>query len=166
MTRALILMRHADAVATGSMRGDRDRPLTDGGLRDAAAVAARIDPPDVVVHSTAVRTSQTAHAMTKVWRAAGAEPIVAPEDELYAADPHRIVRIAGGYVTEHPAVLIVAHNPGISAAWATLTGDGHGMATASAAVLVCDADLDGNGAGGVAAMDWRLRVLVRPGGTA
>ena len=158
MTRTLILMRHAQAAA-GSMRGDRQRPLTERGLRDAAAMAGRFDPPDVVVHSTTVRTSQTAHRLRTVWRSAGCEPTVAPEDDLYAAQPERIVRIAGTYVAERDRVWLVGHNPGLPAAWAMLTGDARSMPTASLAVLASDDDP----AGGLAAMRWRTTSFARPG---
>lgn len=60
----LILVRHGrtEANANGLLQGMLDLPLDDLGVSQAAAVAARIGPPDVLISSPLLRARQTADA--------------------------------------------------------------------------------------------------------
>jgi phosphohistidine phosphatase len=119
----LVLLRHAKA-ANPEGRPDLDRPLTQRGHADAAAAGAWLEQrgytPDVVICSPARRTRQTWHGVALALPA-GAQ--VSYPDEAYTADARELlelVRAAGGAAT----VLLIGHNPAMSALSCLLDPDG------------------------------------------
>ncbi len=75
----LHLIRHASTALTGSVPsgGDRHGPaLSDQGVAEAEALAARLGPADALLTSPLLRTWQTAWAVRS---AVGCEPVAAPE---------------------------------------------------------------------------------------
>ncbi len=119
-----ILMRHAHADWPAYKGLDFDRPLTPQGLADASAAAAAIRDaayrPDLLLTSPAMRTLQTAEIVARTL-ALPASTIRTVEvmynasaDCLHAELLHAFT-IAG-------AVMVVAHNPGISELARRLTG--------------------------------------------
>jgi phosphohistidine phosphatase len=153
-TRQLWILRHAKA-ADGPPTGgrDRDRPLTDRGRRDAAALGARLTGggppldvpglmlPEVALVSAAVRTVETAGLVcgglgdrirTDVFRS------------LYSAGPDTVMAYLREVDGDPRAVLVVGHNPTVSHLAHDLAADGspdrkrlgsHGLATCSLAVV-------------------------------
>jgi len=117
-------MRHAHAEWPGYSGGDFDRPLTARGLADAVTSARAIRAeglvPDSLLVSPARRTRQTAEIVA---RELGLPSTALHfEDALYNATASTLARelrrrTAGG------RVLLVAHNPGISALARQLSGD-------------------------------------------
>lgn len=115
-SRTLILMRHAAAGHQGARR-DRDRPLTAGGTRDAAAAGAWIrgtlPQVDAVWCSTAVRTRQTLAAT-------GVNAPTNFVDELYGGGIEDILEQIALTPESAITVLVVGHAPGIPATAAEL----------------------------------------------
>ncbi|MGR3573041.1 SixA phosphatase family protein [Brevirhabdus sp.] len=117
MPLTLILTRHAKAVPARSGLDDHDRPLTEGGRRDARAVGrwlhARMAelalPAPLALVSSAQRTRETldgiaAHAQI------GSRQV---EGKLYAAPAGGLLS-AIRQVPQLPVALLIAHNPGIA----------------------------------------------------
>ncbi|WP_179380338.1 SixA phosphatase family protein [Jannaschia marina] len=105
----LILLRHAKSDWGDPMQEDRDRPLNKRGRRDAPRIGAwlraRGHLPDRILCSGAARTRETRDRL-------GIEAETLCLDALYLADPETILKL----VDEHaaPALMVIAHNPGIA----------------------------------------------------
>lgn len=119
----LVLVRHAKSDWGDPSLDDHDRPLNDRGRRDAPRMARQLAEtgfrPEVILSSTAVRARTTAEAF-----AAELGVPVTLEPELYGA-PARTL-LAAAAATGARSVLVVAHDPGMSALAAHLSDDGIG----------------------------------------
>ncbi|GAA5090957.1 histidine phosphatase family protein [Microbacterium yannicii] len=117
----LVLVRHAKSDWGDPGLDDHDRPLNDRGMRDAPRMAARLAAsgfrPDIILSSTAVRARTTAEAF-----AAELGVAVSRDRELYGAPASSILEAAAA--TGAQAVMVVAHDPGMSTLAARLSGDG------------------------------------------
>ncbi len=110
--RSLTLMRHA----TAGLASDRDhtRPLTPDGLDEARRVGARLveraEVPDRILASTALRCRQTRDALCA---GLGLEVETEFGDALYNASAEKLLDSLA--CQDAPgALLILAHNPGVS----------------------------------------------------
>lgn len=116
----LALVRHAKSDWGDPGLDDHDRPLNDRGMRDAPHMAARLAAtgfrPDVILSSTALRARTTAEAF-----AAELGVAVSLDPELYGAPPRTI--LAAAAATRAATVVVVAHDPGLSALAASLSAD-------------------------------------------
>ncbi len=123
---SLALVRHAKSDWSvvkrpdGRMIDDHDRPLNARGRRDAPRMAQRLADAgfraDVVLSSTALRARTTAEAF--------ADALGAPltlDEELYGASSKTLWTVAAA--AGHPRVVVVAHDPGMSALAAHLSRD-------------------------------------------
>ena len=164
--RRLVLLRHAKAEPGGV--ADELRRLTAVGTRQAAAVGARLRDglvPELALVSSAVRTRETWEHL----RAAlgdEPEPEVVVSDALYGAHHLEVVDLLRAVDDRVRTVLVVGHEPAMSATAAHLTGEGEaahvaqvrsGLSTAAFAVLELPgpwSELDRRGAA--------LRDVVRP----
>jgi phosphohistidine phosphatase len=115
--KRLTLIRHANAEQDGDLR-DFDRPLSRKGWGEARDVAerflARGLKPDLILTSAAVRTRETAEAFIKVLGVPAR--LLQADDTLYLADGEHImgtIRAVGPRVAH---LMVIGHNPGISAA--------------------------------------------------
>jgi len=122
-TRKLWLVRHGKAASDAPWGGgDRERPLTGRGRRDATALGHRLaveEPPfgiegarrpDLAICSAAVRTRQTAELIL----APSIEPV--PLDSyrtLYEADTDTVLTLLREIDEGLSSVLLVGHNPTI-----------------------------------------------------
>ncbi len=157
--RRLLVLRHAKAASAEGGARDLDRPLTDGGRRDAAAsggaLATRPERPDLVLASPALRVRQTLEAFLP---AAGVALEPRFEDVLYGAGVAELAQRVRALPPEARTVLLVGHNPAVEELVGRLTGaPGPGMSTSTLACLEVDgewADLEDGAA--------RLAFLVRP----
>ena len=121
--RRLLLMRHAKAEPYGP--SDRERPLTRGGRRDAAAAGEwlleRGLGVDHALVSAAVRTIET-------WTAVRSAAQVAVEPEvradLYGAEADEILAAITGVPATVCSLLYVGHNPGVQVVAGALAGRG------------------------------------------
>jgi phosphohistidine phosphatase len=128
-TRRLTLVRHANAEQDADVR-DFERPLSKKGLNEASEMARRFQErslvPDLIMASAAARTRETAETFAKVLGVA--TRLLQADDSLYLADGEHIIktiRAVGPRVTH---LMVIGHNPGISAAAISLapeavTGD-------------------------------------------
>lgn len=120
----LVLVRHGKSDWGDPGLADHDRTLNDRGLRDAPRMAERLAASDVgierLLSSTAVRARTTAQIF-------GDTLGVAPEldPDLYLAPAATLFEKATA--TGAAAVMVVAHDPGLSDLAATLSGGGIGQ---------------------------------------
>jgi len=144
----LALVRHAKSDWGDPSLDDHDRPLNDRGMRDAPRMARRLAAtgfrPDVILSSTAVRARTTAEAFGAELRIA-----VSLDPELYGAPARTLLDVAAA--TRAPAVIVVAHDPGMSTLAARLSGDRiEHMPTCAVASFAWDED------------DWDVALSVDP----
>lgn len=131
----LALVRHAKSDWGHPQLDDHDRPLNARGLRDAPAMAARLADsgfvPDVIVSSTALRARTTAAFFGERF---GIEPLLLPD--LYGASADELLRIAAEQGEQGAAsVLVVAHDPGMTALAGRLSPDIGHMPTCAVATF-------------------------------
>jgi len=115
--KRLTLIRHANAEQDVDVR-DFERPLSRKGQGEALDMARRFQErgliPDLILASAALRTRETADTFAKVL---GVLPrLLQADDALYLADGEQIlgaIRAVGPRVTH---LMVIGHNPGISAA--------------------------------------------------
>ena len=122
MPRTLILMRHARQSGLGAT--DHERPLTDQG-RDAAnrighALADRGQLPERGLCSTALRCRQTWEMLLS---GAGEHRPIDFAAELYNASAANLLNVLAGADDDTQALLLLAHNPGISMLALGLSGE-------------------------------------------
>jgi phosphohistidine phosphatase len=115
--KRLTLIRHANAEHAADVR-DFERPLSRKGASEAQEMARRFQErgliPDLILASAAVRTRETAETFAKVL---GVAPrLLQADDALYLAEGDYIlsaIRAVGPRVAH---LMVIGHNPGISAA--------------------------------------------------
>ena len=121
--RHLYLLRHAKSDWDDPALSDHARTLNDRGRRAAATIGAYLAQgqiaPQAVLVSSARRTRQTFDLLALTPRPA----IVAPMDELYLAEPGRILAILHGVDPAISSVMVIGHNPGIHTLAMTLAED-------------------------------------------
>lgn len=113
--KRLFLLRHAKAVpATGGME-DFDRTLLLSGMQDGAQMARWLRKadyrPELILCSSAARTTQTAELVLHEIKAE-----IDYRDNLYLAEPARILAAIRGAPATVSALMVVGHNPGMEAA--------------------------------------------------
>ena len=144
----LVLVRHAKSDWGDPGLDDHDRPLNARGLRDAPVLAARLAAADLplgaILSSTALRARTTAGFFGE---ALGLDPELDPA--LYGAPAPALLsaavaRGAGG-------VVVVAHDPGMTALAGHLSGGGIGrMPTCAVATFRWDTP------------DWHVATSIDP----
>ncbi len=122
--RRLFLIRHAKAEPSVG-RDDYERALTDRGRDDARrvaeALASRDLLPDVLIHSGALRTKQTAEILASEWPR---RVQLQEELALYDATQGALLARARALSDAHPSVGFVGHNPGVGEFAVSLAGSG------------------------------------------
>ncbi|WP_420438160.1 SixA phosphatase family protein [Candidatus Palauibacter sp.] len=139
--KTLLILRHAKSSWDHPGLRDHDRPLNPRGRRDAPRMgrflAERDLVPERIVSSTAVRARTTAELAAAEF---GWEVEIETTSDLYLASPDSyvdVVEVMGG-VEER--LMVVGHNPGITALVWHLTGEGEHMPTAALAAVELDID--------------------------
>jgi phosphohistidine phosphatase len=162
--RYLWVLRHGKAASDAPWGGgDRERPLTARGRRDAAALGKRLAEerpvlglegvrrPELAICSAAVRTHQTARLIVKAL--ANRLPLDSYRS-LYGADTDVVLRYVREIDESVRSALMVGHNPTLfelvfellAAGEGGLPGDdqvtleAHGFPTCALAVLTLDVD--------------------------
>lgn len=119
---SLLLLRHAEAERGGGVP-DEDRPLTKEGRRDAERLGGLLGRdgrvPDVIISSPARRAAETA---TLVAGSMGFGGTVDTEPALYGGGVAAIGAVVKSLSSDVSCVLVVAHDPAISACVERLTG--------------------------------------------
>lgn len=128
----LVLARHAKSDWADEGVVDHDRPLNDRGRRDAPAVARTVlragVRPEIVLSSTALRARETAAVFAKAFDAD-----VTERPELYLAEPATLLAAARGAGVDE--IMVVAHDPGMSALVSRLADRDVRMVTCAVAVF-------------------------------
>ena len=115
MTRTLLLIRHAEAARTPAGGTDRDRPLTDHGVRQAELigrlVASGVLPaPELALCSDALRartTWKTAEA------AAGLTAVTVIDSSLYSTSYEDVILLLRTVPDDVQVVAVIGHAPEI-----------------------------------------------------
>jgi len=119
----LVLVRHAKSDWGSPARDDHERPLNARGLRDAPVLAARVAGRDLrldaILASTAVRARTTAEFFGA---ALGLEPEL--DADLYGAPASSL--LAAATTRGVDAIMVVAHDPGMTVLAERLSGGGIG----------------------------------------
>lgn len=117
----LVLVRHAKSDWSEPGLADHDRPLNGRGTRDAPRMAALLAQsgfrPDLILSSTAVRARMTADALSSALDVA-----VTLVPNLYGASANTL--LAQAAANSSCAVILVAHDPGMSDLAEGLSGGG------------------------------------------
>ncbi|MDQ1084526.1 MULTISPECIES: histidine phosphatase family protein [Microbacterium] len=128
----LVLARHAKSDWATDGVDDHDRPLEGRGRRDAPAMARTIlragVRPAVLLSSTALRATQTAEVFADAF-----DVDVSTRPELYLAAPETLLDAARTSGADE--VMIVAHDPGMSALVSRLAERDERMVTCAVAVF-------------------------------
>ena len=115
--KRLTLIRHATADQDAGVR-DFERPLNRKGQGEAQEMAKRLNErglvPDLILVSSATRTRETADAFAKVLGVAAR--LLQADDSLYLADGEHILSTIRAVGPRVGHLMVIGHNPGISAA--------------------------------------------------
>lgn len=160
-TRRLVLMRHAKSSWDGPI-SDHDRPLNERGKRDAPRIAEALKHlsvvPDLVLHSSARRTTETWELMAPVF------PKTIPFyslESLYLAGLDKIDKTVQTVSPELECILVIGHNPGWEMAVSRLARQSISLTTANAAIFGApDSFRWDNGLLGL--NRWKMEHLLRP----
>ncbi len=159
--KTLLLMRHAKSSWDNPDLDDFDRPLNNRGRRDAPFMGALLREqgilPDVITSSPAVRAFSTARAVAGAL--SYAENRITTDTRLYDASASEILAVVGEWSNAAGAVLLVAHNPGLTHAVNMITGAGLDNVPTSG-IAVIDFDVKSWNATGQA--KGRLRLFEYP----
>jgi len=116
-TKRLTLIRHASAEQDSDVR-DFERPLSRKGQNEALEMARRFQErglvPDLILASAATRTRETAETFAKVLGVAAR--LLQADDALYLAEGDNILSAIKAVGPRVNHVMVIGHNPGISAA--------------------------------------------------
>jgi len=121
----LILLRHAKALPASAGGADHDRPLTDFGQQQAAAIGKAMRKlglaPEVVLVSSALRTQQTLEALqaADVWEE---WPNIDSLPVLYMAPAGLLRDMLHDLQESVRSALVIGHNPGMHELAVSLAG--------------------------------------------
>ncbi len=153
--RRLLVMRHAKSEWGDATVADHDRPLAPRGVQAARRTGRFLARsglvPELVVSSTAVRARRTAElaAAAGDW-----ECPLTLEAALYEADPEGVLAVVARLDRSLVRVMVVGHEPTLSATIARLTGAVVRFPTAAVACVSIDRDTWRTPAEGVAELRW------------
>jgi phosphohistidine phosphatase len=115
--KRLTLVRHAHAKVEAAPVTDFERPLSRRGRTQAKATAGTLLAaslrPDLLITSPATRTLQTAEIIAQELELP--ERLVRRDESLYLAEPDTILKAIHGTGPRIEHLMIVGHNPAISA---------------------------------------------------
>lgn len=117
--KRLFLLRHAKAQPADGGCEDFDRTLMLSGMQDAAAMAHYLRKNDYtceqILCSSSARTAQTAELVLQEL-----ESEIDYRENLYLAEPAKILAAVRGAPGHAASLMVVGHNPGLEAAAALL----------------------------------------------
>jgi phosphohistidine phosphatase len=125
MTKKLILMRHGEAEIGAGYQKDFDRKLGATGIyrlqRLNKVLVERDFSFDLIIKSPSRRTMETAKII--------AENLIVMEahvmDSIYESSVDNLLDIIQGLPDQYEQVIVIGHNPSLTALLAYLTGDFH-----------------------------------------
>lgn len=121
--KVLFLLRHGEAEPGFGQLGDYERSLTDKGKKQLNRLANELFNQgvelDQMVSSSAKRTLETAKIFSSILACKKSDAL----PELYEADPKKIIEVINQTAADIHSLLLVGHNPGISAVATFLSGE-------------------------------------------
>lgn len=115
--KTLYLVRHAKSSRDDAALPDRDRPLEPRGERDATKMGNRWshqhERPDLILSSPATRALATAQLIAERFNYKVGNIVV--DDRLYAATRDTLTAVIEGLGDTLERVMLVGHNPGLTA---------------------------------------------------
>lgn len=143
----ILFVRHAEAEDREGFQGeDLDRPLTRRGVQRFRAalknLAPRIDAPEAIVSSLAVRAVQTADLVA---RAFGVDEVLTSADLNPGASPAAIRRVIGQF-RDVGTLAVVGHEPDLSSAISALCAGGRLSLDLKKGAIACVEFAGGSGA--------------------
>ena len=121
--KTLIAVRHAKSSWDVAGQKDFDRTLNDRGKKDAPEMAQRLKEkglkPDLFVSSPAKRAFKTTKYFAEEFKTDKDDIVIV--DRLYEAPLETFQDVVSGLNSKYDVVLLVAHNPGITAFVNTFT---------------------------------------------
>lgn len=116
MTRTLYLLRHAQSAEKQIGRTDKERELTNMGIKDIMLIGGYMQkhnlPIDIIFSSSAERAKTTAQYLLDALKFDLS--IINEKEELYEASTRTFLEIIGQLDDSKTHVMCVGHNPGIS----------------------------------------------------
>jgi phosphohistidine phosphatase len=117
--KRLFLLRHAKAQPADGGGVDFERTLMLGGMQDASAMARYLCKSDyrveLILCSSSARTTQTAELLLQEL-----DSEIDYRDNLYLAEPAKILAAVRGSPAQISSLMVVGHNPGLEATAALL----------------------------------------------
>jgi phosphohistidine phosphatase len=141
--KRLTLVRHAHAKVQASAVTDFERPLSRRGKAEAKATALSLleeeAVPDLLIVSPARRTLQTAQILARELQIP--ERHVRQDEVLYLATPDTIIKVIHATGPRIGHLMIIGHNPGISALANALAPQAKLEELATGAACIMDFDV-------------------------
>ena len=161
--KTLLVLRHAESSWDESSLQDHDRPLNPRGVRDAPRMGQLLVKENLVpariISSTAVRALSTTELVAGEFEV---DVEVQMTRDLYLASPHTYIEVVEEMGGGDNSLMVVGHNPGVSALVTVLSRECKEMPTASLAAIHLDiedwSDLGGRGEGALVGF-WRPKDL-------
>lgn len=137
--KTLIIVRHAKSDWHLHL-SDFERPLNSRGKNDAPEMAQRVKSKslkiDALVHSAAVRTTETAHYFVEVLNISH----VISEPSIYEAELDNLTTCVSWTEASIQNLMLIGHNPGVSELIYYYTGQSLEMVTCAMACISFDVD--------------------------
>jgi phosphohistidine phosphatase len=162
----LLILRHGKTERVSPSGADRDRRLTERGIKNSAAmgryISAHMKKPGLVLVSPAERAQATAEHLTA--QLGDAETVF--DERIYGGDGETLLDVLKDHAQGAETVLLVGHNPGLIILVHMLIGDVrdgdfgdlHHFPTCALAEISFDVPT----IGGIEYQSGTLRALLRP----
>ena len=138
--KTLLLVRHAKSSWSDPNLSDKARPLNKRGKRDVITMGQRLFnrqvKPNLIVASSAVRSTITAHAIAK--EIEYDQECIILDDKLYACQPEYLLEIVQTFDNGLDYVMLVGHNPELNDFLFMFTSEIEHMPTCAMAELKFD----------------------------
>lgn len=134
--KTLLIMRHGKSSWKHKELEDHERPLSKRGLRDSAKMGELLQKrelvPQMILVSTAVRTTQTAKLLVET---SGFKGEIIALNSLYLAEAENYLHDLLSLPDQIERVMIIGHNPGLEALLQILSGRIEALPTGVVAYL-------------------------------
>ncbi|WP_151702543.1 SixA phosphatase family protein [Nitrincola alkalilacustris] len=123
--KRLTLVRHAKSSWKHPDLSDFERPLSTRGKRDLSGLAKRLSEqqpsPDLLLHSSALRTTATAERIIQTLDLADEQCLAVPE--MYESCYETLLNLIQSQADHFRHIMLVGHNPGLMDLGNYLTGE-------------------------------------------
>jgi phosphohistidine phosphatase len=124
-SKSLFLLRHAKADAGGILIPDKDRPLSEKGVKDVSKLASKLSKKglefELIISSPAVRTITTAQIISKGLKISHTHLVI--NDSLYGAEAMNLLKVISSVSKKIDKLMVVGHNPGLMSLASFIAGE-------------------------------------------